>query len=212
MILRTRVKFCGCTSWEDVRLAIETGADAVGLIFAESPRRIGVDAVAAIADRLPPFVTPVGVFVDPAPEEIARARGIVPDLVVQLSGDEDPEFVASVGGTVIKAIHVDPSRAQAEDLQRAAARFPQAIAMFDTSVAGLAGGTGATFPWDAVAAIAAARPVLVAGGLTPGNVGGCVATVRPFGVDVRSGIETGGRKDPAKMRAFVRAVRDADAA
>jgi len=211
MNARTRVKFCGCTSWGDVRAAIETGADAVGMIFAPSPRRITESAARYVAQHLPPFITPVGVFVDPTREDIARARDIFPDLVVQFSGDEDPAFVTSVDGKNIKAIHVAPDATDGDALLRAAGAYPRAITMFDTSVAGKAGGTGVTFAWKAVAGIAKGRPVIVAGGLTPENVGACVRAVRPFGVDVRSGIESENRKDEKKMRAFVRAVREADA-
>jgi phosphoribosylanthranilate isomerase len=209
--MRTRVKFCGCTSWSDASLAIETGADAIGMIFAPSPRRIAESAARYIAENLPPFITPVGVFVNPTRDDLMRAREIFPDLVLQFSGDEAPSFLSSVDGKVMKALHVDPNAADADALARAANAYPRAIAMFDTSVAGLAGGTGVAFPWKAVAAIARTRPIVVAGGLTPENVAACVRAVRPFGVDVRSGIETESRKDAAKMRAFVRAVREADA-
>ncbi len=192
-------------------MAIETGADAIGMIFAPSPRRIAESAARYIAEKLPPFITPVGVFVNPTRDDLMRAREIFPDLVLQFSGDEAPSFLSSVDGKVMKALHVDPAAADADALARAANAYPRAIAMFDTSVAGLAGGTGVAFPWKAVAAIARNRPIVVAGGLTPENVAECIRAVRPFGVDVRSGIESDGRKDEKKMRAFVRAVRDADA-
>jgi len=211
-MMRTRVKFCGCTSWNDAVVAIETGADAIGMIFAPSPRRIAESAARHIAEKLPPFITPVGVFVNPTRDDIMRARDIFPDLVLQFSGEEAPSFLSSMDGKVIKALHVNPDAADADSLARVANEYPRAIAMFDTSVAGLAGGTGVAFPWRAVASIARLRPIVVAGGLTPENVAACVKAVRPFGVDVRSGIETDGHKDEKKMRAFVRAVRDADAA
>ncbi len=209
--MSTMIKFCGCTSWEDVELAIAAGADSFGMIFASSPRRIEDAAAEHIAGLLPPSIVPVGVFVDPSHDEIARVRALFPNLVVQFSGAEDPQFVAQTDGTTMKAIHVNPDSPDAASLARAADAYPNAIAMFDTSVEGKAGGSGVAFPWGAVAAIAAERPVIVAGGLTPENVAACVRAVRPFGVDVRSGIETGGRKDVEKMRAFVRNVRDADA-
>ncbi|MDQ2991238.1 MAG: phosphoribosylanthranilate isomerase [Candidatus Eremiobacteraeota bacterium] len=210
--MRTRIKFCGCTSWIDASMAIENGADAIGMIFAPSPRRIAESAAKYIAEKLPPFITPVGVFVNPTRDELVRAREIFPDLVLQFSGDEASSFLSSVDGKVMKALHVDPNDADADALARAANAYPRAIVMFDTSAAGLAGGTGVTFPWKAVASIARSRPIIVAGGLTPENVAECVRAVRPFGVDVRSGIESDGRKDEKKMRAFVRAVRDVDAA
>lgn len=191
-------------------MAIETGADAIGMIFAPSTRRITESAAKHIAERLPPFITPVGVFVDPTRDDIARAREIFPDLVIQLHGDEPPSFVSSLDGKVIKTIHVPHDAAQPSEVERAGNEHPRAILLFDTLVNGQRGGTGMTFPWRTVAPIARERQVVVGGGLTPENVSNCVRTVRPYGVDVRSGIETDGRKDLAKMRAFVQAVKDTD--
>jgi phosphoribosylanthranilate isomerase len=194
----------------EVMMAIETGADAIGMIFAPSTRRITESAAKHIAERLPPFITPVGVFVDPTRDDIARAREIFPDLVIQLHGDEPPSFVSSLDGKVIKTIHVPHDAAQPSEVERAGNEHPRAILLFDTLVNGQRGGTGMTFPWRTVAPIARERQVVVGGGLTPENVSNCVRTVRPYGVDVRSGIETDGRKDLAKMRAFVQAVKDTD--
>jgi phosphoribosylanthranilate isomerase len=195
----------------EVVMAIETGADAIGMIFAPSTRRITESAAKHIADRLPPFITPVGVFVDPSREDIARAREIFPDLVIQLHGDEPPSFVSSLDGKVIKTIHVAPDATNPGALERAGNDHPRAILLFDTAVHGQRGGTGVTFPWRTISPIARERQVVVGGGLTPENVANCVRMVRPYGVDVRSGIETGGRKDLAKMRAFVQAVKETDA-
>jgi phosphoribosylanthranilate isomerase len=209
--VRTHVKICGCTSWSDASLAIESGADAIGLIFAAPPRRITWEAARSMADRLPPVVTPVGVFVNPTHDELMRARDIFPNLVIQLSGDETPSFVSSIEGKVVKAIHVDPDGADADRLTTAVDAYPGALVMFDTKTEGSSGGTGRTFPWHTVVPIARNRPIVIAGGLTPENVAACVRAVRPFGVDVRSGVETDGKKDAAKMRAFVGMVREADA-
>lgn len=192
-------------------MAIETGADAIGMIFAPSTRRITESAAKHIAEHLPPFITPVGVFVDPTRDEVARAREIFPDLVVQLHGDESPSFVSSLDGKIIKTIHVAPDATDSAVVERAANEHPRAIMLFDTVSNGQRGGTGVTFPWRTIAPIARERQVIVGGGLTPENVSNCVRTVRPFGVDVRSGIETDGRKDLIKMRAFVQAVKDTDA-
>lgn len=210
--MRTRIKFCGCTSLHDVMLAVETGADAVGLIFGPSPKRITENEARYIAQKLPPFITPVGVFVDPKREEIDRAREIFPDLVIQLSGDESPSYTSSLDGKVIKAIRVEPGCEDTDTLELAANQHPRAILLFDTKREGLAGGTGISFSWRAIAPIARERQIIVAGGLGPENVSNCVRTVRPYGVDVRSGIETDGRKDPMKMRAFVQAIKETDAA
>ena len=191
-------------------LAIETGADAVGLIFAPSPRRITESAAKDIAANMPPFITPVGVFVNPSYEDIARAKSIFPDMVIQLSGTESPSFVSSLEGKVIKVIHVLPDGETEERLTNRAEQHPRAIVLFDTKVDGIAGGTGQAFAWRSVAPLARRRQIMVSGGLTPENVSNCVRTVRPFGVDVRTGIETDGRKDQFKMRAFVQAVKETD--
>jgi phosphoribosylanthranilate isomerase len=193
-------------------LAVETGADAVGMIFAPSVRRITETAAKHIAEELPPFITPVGVFVNPSRDDIARARSIFPDLVIQLHGSESPSFVSSIDGRVIKTIHVDTQAPDSAALQRSVNEHPRAIVLFDSAAAGLSGGTGVAFPWKAIIPSARSRQVIVAGGLTPETVAQCVQLVRPYGVDVRSGIETDGRKDRDKMRAFVKAVKDADEA
>jgi phosphoribosylanthranilate isomerase len=195
----------------DVMMAIETGADAIGMIFAPSPRRIAQSAAKHIADQLPPFITPVGVFVDPTRDDIARARDIFPDLVIQLHGSEPPSFVSSIDGKVIKTVHVAPDETDPEAIERAGNEHPRAILLFDTAVNGRSGGTGVPLPWRTVAPVARQRQVVVGGGLTPDNVAQCIRAARPFGVDVRSGIETDGRKDVIKMRAFVQAVRESDA-
>jgi phosphoribosylanthranilate isomerase len=193
-----------------VQLAIDAGADAVGMIFAESPRRITWDAAREIAGRIPSQITPVAVFVNPTFDEVRAVRKLFPQALVQLSGDEIPGFAASIGGTVIKAIHIGDESPR--EMERICDRYAPALVLFDTKVAGRYGGTGITFDWRNVATLAQWRPVMIAGGLTPENVGACVRAVRPFGVDVRSGIETSGRKDARKMHDFVRAVRESDAA
>jgi phosphoribosylanthranilate isomerase len=195
-----------------VTLAVQTGADAIGMIFAPSPRRITESAAKHIAQQLPAFITPVGVFVNPSLDDIARARAIFPDLVVQLHGDETPSFVSSIDGKVIKTIHVKPDESDGNAIERAANQHPRAILLFDTATNGARGGTGVAFPWKLIAPVARQRHVIVGGGLTPENVSTCVRSVQPFGVDVRSGIETDNRKDERKMRAFVKAVKDSDAA
>ncbi len=209
--MSTRIKFCGCTSWSDVELAIAAGADAAGMIFAPSPRRIDWGAAEEIASRIATHIVPAGVFVNPAKEEIARARALFPKMIVQLSGDETPEFVRDITGVVIKAIHVS-EQSVAADLETTCERYPETLAMFDSKAVDLFGGTGQAFDWTKIAALARRRQIVVAGGLTPENVGACVRTIRPAWVDVRSGIETAGRKDSEKMRRFVEAVRANDAA
>lgn len=207
--MRTRVKFCGCTSWADAEIAIDAGADAIGMIFAASPRHIAWPDFEEIARRVPPFVTCVGVFENPKRAEIEAARDTLPSLVVQLHGNESGTFASEIGGIVIKAIPVMAG----DSTQRLAHRcdeFPDALVLFDTARE-RRGVPAAPFGWDNVAPIARTRPIAVAGGLTPENVGRCVEAVRPFAVDARSGVEDAkGRKDAQKMAAFVRAVRQAD--
>jgi phosphoribosylanthranilate isomerase len=179
------------------------------MIFAPSPQRIEWRAAEEIAEQPGGGIAPVAVFVDPTREDIRRVRALFPDCIVQLSGTETPAFAKSIAGTVIKALHVGDQTPR--EMERICDRYAPALVLFDTKVAGKFGGTGRRFDWTNVAHLARWRPVLVAGGLTPENVGNCVRAVRPFGVDVRSGIETRGRKDPEKMRTFVRAVRENDA-
>ncbi|HEX4013729.1 MAG TPA: phosphoribosylanthranilate isomerase [Candidatus Cybelea sp.] len=200
------IKFCGCTSLADVTLAAQAGADAFGMIFAPSPRRIGFEEADAIARRLPAGISPVAVFVNPERADVDAVLERFPAALLQFSGEETPDFVARYGDRAIKAIHVDD---HASLLDERCARYPEAILLFDARQDGMAGGTGTTFDWNQAAHIAAQRRVVIAGGLRPGNVAECVQSAHPFGVDVRTGIETDGRKDEGKMRDFVRAVRQA---
>jgi phosphoribosylanthranilate isomerase len=199
------IKFCGCTSSRDVELAAEAGANAFGMIFAPSPRRVTWQAANDIAGRTPPSIEAVAVFVNPARGEVEKVRSLFPRAWLQFSGDESPQFVANYGERAIKAIHVDES---GSGIAEAAGRFPYALLLLDAKHNSLAGGTGKSFKWEHAAPIARERRVVIAGGLTPENVGICVGRLHPFGVDVRSGIETDGRKDPVKMHAFVLAVRE----
>jgi phosphoribosylanthranilate isomerase len=199
------IKFCGCESWSDVAFAIEAGADAFGMIFAPSPRRISIEAANEIARRTL-SIEPVAVFVNPDDALVAQVRALFPAARLQFSGDEPPDFVSRYGDRAIKAIHVDP---HATLLAERAARFAQATLLLDSRQDGLAGGTGTSFPWEHAIPIARERQLVVAGGLTPENVAECVARVRPYGVDVRSGIESDDRKDLERMVAFVQAVRNA---
>ncbi len=208
---RTLIKFCGCTSPQDVEDAAAAGADAVGLIFAPSPRRIGERTAGDIARALPAGVRAVGVFANPTYDEVSRLRELFDEPYVQLSGSETPAFVSSLGARAIKTIHVNAAGDSAQDVARRAGLYATALLLLDTRSPRAFGGTGLAFDWQIAAALEGRRPILVAGGLTPRNVGACVRTVRPFGVDVRSGIETAGRKDRRKMREFVQAVRSADA-
>jgi phosphoribosylanthranilate isomerase len=208
---RTLIKFCGCTSPLDVEEAAAAGADAVGLIFAPSPRRIGERIAGDIARALPAGVRPVGVFANPTYDDVSRLRELFDEPYVQLSGNETPAFVSSLGANAIKTIHVDAAGDTAQDVARRGSLYATALLLLDTRSSHAFGGSGLAFDWQIAAALGGRRPIVVAGGLTPQNVAACVRTVRPFGVDVRSGVETAGRKDRRKMREFVQAVRSADA-
>jgi len=210
--VRTRVKFCGCTSVSDAERAVDAGADAVGVIFApESPRCVDLDTGYAIAAALPAFVTRVAVFVEPGAAQVhdLRAAGYLP----QFSGNELWQTCeAFAAGPYVKVFHVGAQSAQYPDAFEAWARgYSNATWMFETAVPGKSGGTGQTFEWEAARRLAGNRRIVISGGLTPENVGDCIRRVRPYAVDVRSGIETDGVKDRTKMDAFMRAVRDADA-
>jgi len=205
-MIRVRVKICGVMTSEIAAVAAEAGADAIGLVFAPSRRRVTIEQASAIVAELPPFVAAVGVFVDmPADEVETTARGLPLDAV-QLHGDEPPEMCSLLrrqGIRVIKALRVG-DRVD-EDLL---GRYRQASAvMLDTKVDGLAGGSGRAFDWEAARGLSDRFPLILSGGLTPDNVGRALDIVRPYGVDVSSGVETDGRKSPEKIRQFIERVR-----
>ncbi len=203
---RVRVKICGVTSPEIAQAAAEAGADAIGLIFAESRRRVSVAQAAHVVAALPPFVSAVGVFVDAPVDEIVSLAHGVPLEAVQLHGEEPPQIVDALraqGIRVIKAVRVGKDMPR-EDLDR----YPQASALLlDTKVDGLAGGSGRTFNWELARGWSEEIPLILSGGLAPDNVAQALEVVRLFGVDVSSGVETNGRKDPEKIRTFIAQVR-----
>jgi phosphoribosylanthranilate isomerase len=204
----TRVKICGITNLEDALVAADAGADAVGFIFAESPRRVSVAQAASICRQLPPFVARVGVFVNAPTEEIRAVAAEVGLTAIQLSGDEPPEDAAALAPIpVLKAFRVRDEAV----LERLAEYAVHAV-LLDGYAPALYGGTGVRVP-VAIAHSAAERGlrVVVAGGLDPDNVAEVVSAARPYGVDVGSGVEAHpGRKDSASIRAFIAAVREAD--
>lgn len=203
-----RVKICGLTNLADALGAVEAGADALGFIFyPPSPRAIRPEVAREIIQRLPPFVARVGVFVDADPdraEDIARTVGLD---TLQFHGKETPEYCARFARyRVVKAMRMEGPEALAR--LRAFEGFTW---LLDSYVPGALGGTGQTFNWDlACEAVRLGGRVILAGGLTPDNVGRAVAAVRPYAVDVSSGVEAApGRKDPARMPQFVAAARGA---
>ena len=199
------------TSADDVRLAVECGVDALGFIFAKSPRRVSLAQGREMRAAIPPLVTPVAVVTEHEGDLVAELLAL--HFTVQFSGNEPPDVCERQTGGVpyIKAFHVVPGGAGASERVRELEAYRNALWMFDTFAGDRGGGAGVPFEWERVASVARSRPIVVAGGLSPENVGACIGAVRPYAVDVRSGVERNGTKDIERMRAFVRAVREADA-
>jgi phosphoribosylanthranilate isomerase len=203
-----RIKICGITSAEDARLCVEAGADALGFIFVErTPRYVAPDAAARIIAGLPPFVTPVGVFWDHAPGHVKAVAEQCGLGALQFHGDETPEDLQEYRLPVIKTLKV----AAAADLARMAGYRVSAF-LLDSPSRWSEGEARPPIPWDVAVEAARLHPVLLSAGLTPENVAGAVRRVRPYGVDVNSGVEVRpGRKDPARVRRFVAEARAAGA-
>jgi phosphoribosylanthranilate isomerase len=202
------VKICGITRAEDGVAAACAGAHAIGLVFyAPSPRNLDVAQALQITRALPPFVTAVALFVDPDPERVREVVAQVPVSLLQFHGDETPEFCRTFGLPYIKAAHVKPGR----DLLQYVNRYSDARGMlFDAYVSGYYGGTGEAFDWSALPRDLP-LPTILSGGLTPENVARAIRQVRPWAVDVSSGVESAkGIKDAAKIAAFMQGVRSAD--
>ena len=195
------VKICGITNLEDGLAAAEAGADALGFVFYEkSPRHVTVEQAAGLIRQLPPLLVKVGVFVDASAELVVRAAGQCGLSLLQFHGQETPEYCRQFGLMSMKAFRVSGPETLAQ-----LSAYPTEAWLLDAWAPGALGGTGATFNWDlATAAVRLGRPVFLAGGLTPENVSEAVRQVRPYGVDVSSGVEAApGRKDHAKVRAFI---------
>jgi len=206
--MRTRVKICGITRQQDALAAVEAGADALGFVFYEpSPRCVDLDAAAKIARALPPFVTTVALFVNAESELITRVVDEVGVDLLQFHGQECPDYCAQHRRPWIRAIRMKPDT----DLQAEQARFEAGRGLLlDAYRPGVPGGTGETFDWARIPAELAPRVVL-AGGLSPDNVGDAICRVRPHAVDVSGGVEAAkGIKDPAKIKAFIEEVRRAE--
>ena len=199
-----KIKICGITELGDALHALDCGADALGFVFYErSPRVITRQKAQAIIAQLPPFVTVVGLFVNEDPgtvREIADDCGL--DLI-QYHGDESPETVRLAPRRSIRALRV-----KGNEIINEIDRYPASGLLLDAWVTGSFGGTGVLCNWEIAAEIAQKRPVILAGGLTPENVAEAIKTVRPYGVDVSSGVEaTPGRKDRKKVAAFIKAAQ-----
>jgi phosphoribosylanthranilate isomerase len=212
----TKIKICGITEVTYARAAIEAGADLIGVIFAPSPRQVTREKAREIAAAVKKHNLPaVGVFVNmPAAAVNAAAADCGLDWV-QLSGDESWDYCQQIEKPVIKAIHIMPDWNEEELLahleegkQVLGDHTP--IYLLDTFVEQKYGGTGKVFAWEIARRAAARYPVIIAGGLRPENVGEVVSGLRPWGVDVSSGVESRGIKDVAKIKAFVQAARAAE--
>lgn len=216
----TRVKICGITRVEDGIAAAHAGADAIGLVFwSGTPRRVTFDQARAIVAALPAFITVVGLFVDPPSEAVSATLAAVPLDLLQFHGDERPELCASFGRPYIKAVPVRPG----VDLLQYASRFDAAHGLlFDAfQPGGMPGGTGTTFDWTQLPQQLTdpmSRRLILSGGLTPQNVAAAVRRLRPWAVDVSSGVEVTeadgkprrGIKSATKIVAFIKEVRSAD--
>jgi len=200
-----RVKICGISDSATAVVAAEAGADAIGLIFAPSRRRVTAAQAREIAAALPPFVTKVGVFVDEERGRIEESIAACGLGAVQLHGAEPPEFCAGFRVPVVKAIRVK----DASSLEQMTAYQVDAF-LLDTFDASALGGTGRTFDWTLAIQAARTHRTILSGGMTPVNVVEALTRVVPYGVDVSSGVETDGRKDHAKIRDFIRRVREWD--
>lgn len=208
-VTRTRIKFCGIRRKADAEAAVGLGVDALGFVLVPQSRRyLAPEAAATVRKALPPFVDAVALFMDAPAVEVQRAIDVLRPDLLQFHGREDPMFCASFGLPYLKAIAMGEGRSPGGELRR----FRSAAAvLLDAHVPGGMGGRGEPFDWSQ--AIRTRTPIILAGGLTPQNVGSGIRQLRPYAVDVSSGIELRpGVKDLDKMRAFVRAVRRADGA
>jgi phosphoribosylanthranilate isomerase len=203
--MRTRVKICGITRAKDALKAVELGVDAIGLVFYEkSPRAVNIESARAVIKKLPPFVTIVGLFVDPSPKEVAAVLHHVSLDLLQFHGDELPSECSAYGKPYIKAIKVRDG----DDIAKQVKQFSSARGvLLDTYDPKLPGGTGRVFDWTKIPKNLT-KPIILAGGLTADNVWQAISKVRPFAVDVSGGVEVDkGIKDSEKMMAFMRGVQ-----
>ncbi len=214
----TRVKICGIRDKAHALAAIEAGSDFIGLVFAPSQRQVTpaqAGEIVSAVKKCSEATAVVGVFVNMPAAEVNRTASSCNLDWVQLSGDESWEYCRQITKPLIKAIRIKPGQRPeeiCEDLARGSrvASNQRYVYLLDSQVKGKYGGTGMTFDWSLARQAAEQFPVIIAGGLTPENVVQAIETVAPWGVDVSSGVETGGVKDIAKIRAFIEAVRRAD--
>jgi phosphoribosylanthranilate isomerase len=202
--MRVRVKICGITRREDAALAVSLGADALGFVlWPGSPRAVTSDLARAIVESVPRTVTRVGVFVDPLPDDVAWLVESVGLDAVQLHGRAPAEAYEFIGAALVKAVHLESD----QDVERAADLPEFVTPLVDATGGGHAGGTGRVADWRRAARLAARRPIMLAGGLVAANVADAIRTVRPWAVDVASGVERyPGVKDADRLTRFFQAV------
>lgn len=203
---RTRIKFCGITRQEDLQVAIDLGVDAIGFVFCPtSPRLIDAQQACTLIEHCGPFITSVGLFMNQDESTISSLIKKVPVDMLQFHGDETEQFCRSFGLPYMKSVAMGGNGQSVSDSHYASA----SALLLDSNELGQPGGSGKQFDWQNIPDLA--RPIVLAGGLNPDNVNEAIRQVRPYAVDVSSGIESSkGKKDINKMKDFVRAVRDAD--
>jgi len=204
--LRTRIKICGITRVEDALEVVRAGADAIGLVFYDpSPRCVRINQAREIAEAVPAFVSVVALFVNPSKEYVQEVLNSVRIDLLQFHGDEENDFCSQFKSPFIKAIRVR----QASDVVASSLRFPNSVGiLLDSYKPGIPGGTGESFDWSLIPENHNS-PIILAGGLTPGNVASAINDVQPFAVDVSGGVEASkGIKDANKIKEFVSEVYD----
>ena len=197
----TRVKICGITNCEDAKLACNSGADAIGLVFyPPSPRNVNIEQAKEIVDSLPPFTSSVALFVNETKETIEAVLNQVPIDIIQFHGDESPEFCASFSRQFIKAVRMK----EGLDLYQVQEQYHEARGLLlDTYKKGVPGGTGESFDWHKVPHDLK-LPIILAGGLKPENIAEAIEQVNPYAVDVSGGVEASkGKKDSDKIKRFM---------
>lgn len=205
--MRTRIKICGLTRPQDVQAAAAAGADALGFVcYPRSPRYVARERLAELAAHLPPFVSPVLLFVNAQPDEVSAALELLPDALLQFHGDEDEPYCRQFGRPWLRAVRM----AEGVDLLDCEARFPSAAGLLADAPSAAYGGSGQSFDWSRIPP-RRGKPLVLAGGLTAATVGAAVTRIRPWAVDVSSGVEAApGIKDAVRIQEFIAAVRAAD--